>query len=167
MVDGWHINYSPFETETPSRMSGEIAFCEALRKTIARLDCGDRQLLNRFSLTTPRYYALKRIYENPGVSLTTLSALMLVDKSCATRLIRTMEQEGLVRRVRSESDRRTYWLDLTESGRKLYRSASAAHDRYAQKRFSEIDIDVEALVGDLEMLADSLGREAKRVELRR
>ncbi len=46
-------------------------------------------------------------------------------------------------------------------------SASAAHDRYAQKRFSEIDIDVEALVNDLEMLADSLGREAKRVEPRR
>jgi DNA-binding MarR family transcriptional regulator len=89
---------------------------------------------------------------------------MLIDKSCATRLIRTMEEEGLVRRVRSECDRRTYWLDLTESGQKLYRSASAAHDRYAQKRFSGIDIDVEALVVDLEMLADLLGREAKRAE---
>jgi len=167
VINGWYINHSPFKTETHSPMSGEIAFCEALRKTIARLDCGDRQLLNQFSLTTPRYYALKRIHENPGISLTTLSARMLIDKSCATRLIRTMEQEGLVRRVRSESDRRAYWLDLTESGRKLYRSASAAHDRYAQKRFSEIDVDVEALVNDLETLADSLGREVKRAEPRR
>src|SRR4030043_1955564 len=98
-------------------MSSEIAFREALRKTIARLDCGERQLLHQFSLTPPRYYALKRIYENPGVSLTTLSALMLIDKSSTTRLIRSMEVGGLVRRLQSESDRRTCCLYLSESGR--------------------------------------------------
>ena len=139
-------------------MSSEIAFREALRKTIARLDCGERQLLHQFSLTPPRYYALKRIYENPGVSLTTLSVLMLIDKSSTTRLIRSMEEEGLVRRARSETDRRTYGLSLSESGKKLYRSASAAHERYAQNRFSDLDIDVEALANDLEVLAHSLER---------
>jgi DNA-binding MarR family transcriptional regulator len=148
-------------------MSSEIAFCETLRKTIACLDYGDRRLLNQFSLTAPRYYALKRIYENPGVSLTTLSALMLIDKSSTTRLIRSIEEEGLVRRLRSESDGRTYSLYLSESGKKLFQSASAAHDRYAQDRFSDLDIDIEALVNHLEAVIHSLEREAKREELRR
>lgn len=143
-------------------MSSEVAFCEALRKIIAGIDCGDRQVLNQFSLTAPRYYALKRIHENPGVSLTTLSALMLIDKSCTTRLIRSMEEEGLVRRLRSESDGRTYCLYLSETGKKLFQSASAAHDRYARERFSDLDIDVEALVDDLEVVVRSLEREVKR-----
>jgi DNA-binding MarR family transcriptional regulator len=148
-------------------MSSETAFREALRKVIACLEDGDRQLLTQFSLTAPRYYALKRIHENPGISLTTLSTLMLTDKSSTTRLIRSIEDEGLVRRLRSKSDRRTYSLYLSESGKKLLRSASAAHDRYAEDRFSGLNIDVEALVDDLEILAHSLGREAKRVESRR
>jgi len=142
-------------------MSSQIAFCQALRKTIACIDGGDRRVLNQFSLTAPRYYALKRIHENPGASLTTLSALMLIDKSSATRLIRSMEDEGLVRRLQSESDRRTCCLYLSESGKKLFKSASAAHDRYAQERFSGLDIDVEVLVSDLEAVIHSLEREAK------
>ena len=142
-------------------MSSQIAFCQALRKTIACIDGGDRRVLNQFSLTAPRYYALKRIHENPGASLTTLSALMLIDKSSATRLIRSMEDEGLVRRLQSESDRRTCCLYLSKSGKKLLQSASAAHDRYAQERFSGLGIDVEGLVSDLEAVIHSLEREAK------
>jgi hypothetical protein len=42
-------------------MSSEIAFCEALNRIIACIDYGDRQVLDQFSLTVPRYYALKRI----------------------------------------------------------------------------------------------------------
>jgi DNA-binding MarR family transcriptional regulator len=148
-------------------MLRETAFREALRKVIACLEDGDRQLLTQFSLTAPRYYALKRIHENPGISLTTLSALMLTDKSSTTRLIRSIEEEGLVRRLRSKSDRRTYSLYLSGSGKKLLQSASAAHDRYSVDRLSDLDIDVEALVDDLEVLAHSLEREVKRVETRR
>jgi DNA-binding MarR family transcriptional regulator len=77
-------------------MSSEIAFCEALNRIIACIDYGDRQVLDQFSLTVPRYYALKRIQEDPGGSPTTLSALMLTNKSSTTRLIRSMEEEGLV-----------------------------------------------------------------------
>jgi DNA-binding MarR family transcriptional regulator len=86
---------------------------------------------------------------------------MLTDKSSTTRLIRSIEEDGLVRRLRSKSDRRTYSLYLSESGKKLFQSASAAHDRYAEDRFSDLDIDVEALVDDLEVLAHSLEREVK------
>lgn len=98
-------------------MSNEIAFCEALRRIVASIDHGDRQLLSQFSLTVPRYYALKRICENPGGSLTTLSALMLIDKSSTTRLIKSIEEEGLVRGLRSISDRRNYGLYLSKSGK--------------------------------------------------
>ena len=137
-------------------MSREVAFYETLKKIIACIDNGDRQLLNQFGLTAPRYYALKHIHENPGISLTTLSALMLNDKSCTTRLTRSMQEEGLVRRRQSETDRRTHCLYLSESGEQLFRRASAARDAHLQDRFSDLDIDVGALVDNLEVIIHSL-----------
>jgi len=53
---------------------------------------------------------------------------MLTNKSSTTRLIRSMEEEGLVRRLRSESDHRAYCLYLSELGKKPFQSASAPHD---------------------------------------
>jgi DNA-binding MarR family transcriptional regulator len=143
-------------------MSSAIAFCETLKRVITCIDYGDRQLLNQFSLTVPRYYALKHIYENPGISLTNLSSLMFIDKSSTTRLIRSIKEEGLVQQLRSESDRRTYRLYLSESGMKLLERASAAHDKYTQDRFSNLLIDLGTFADDLEVLMISLERELKR-----
>jgi DNA-binding MarR family transcriptional regulator len=83
---------------------------------------------------------------------------MLIGKSTTTRLIRSIEEEGLVRRLRSESDPRAYCLYLTELGKNLFESASAAHDRNAQDRFSGLDIDVKVLVNALEAVIHSLER---------
>jgi DNA-binding MarR family transcriptional regulator len=143
-------------------MSSAIVFCETLKRINTCIDCGDRQLLNQFSLTVPRYYALKHIHENPGISLTTLSALMLIDKSNTTRLIRSIKEEGLVRQLRSEKDRRTHRLFLSELGMELLQRASEAHNKYTQDRFSDVDIDVGALTSNLNLLIRSLERELKR-----
>jgi DNA-binding MarR family transcriptional regulator len=83
---------------------------------------------------------------------------MLIGKSSTTRLIRSIEEGGPVRRLRSESDPRGYCLYLGELGKKLLQSASAAHDRYAEDRFSGLDIDVKVLVNDLEAVIHSLER---------
>jgi DNA-binding MarR family transcriptional regulator len=87
--------------------------------------------------------------------------LMYNDKSSATRLTRSMQEEGLVQRCRSESDRRAYHLYLSESGKQLLQRASAARDIYTLDRFSDIDVDVEALAGDLVVIIDSLEGESK------
>jgi DNA-binding MarR family transcriptional regulator len=145
-------------------MCSEIVFCETLKRVTSCIDNGDRQLLNRFHLTVPRFYALKHIFENPGISLTTLSALMCIDKSNTTRLIRSINEEGLVRRLRSESDRRTCCLYLSELGEELLKSASVAHNKYTQDRFSNLHIDVKTLVNDLEVIIHSLERDLNREE---
>jgi DNA-binding MarR family transcriptional regulator len=145
-------------------MYREIAIYGSLKKIVACIDYGDRQLLSQFRLSVPRYFALKHIHENPGISLTTLSTLMFIDKSSTTRLIRSIKEEGLVQRLRNESDHRTYCLYLSESGEELFLRASAVHDKYTQDRFSNPEIDVDTLVNDLEVLIHSLERELKREE---
>lgn len=143
-------------------MSTEIALYETLKKIVACIDNGDRQLLNQFGLTAPRYYALKHIHENPGINLTTLSGLMFNDKSSTTRLTRSMQEDGLVRRHQSECDRRTCCLYLSESGEQLLHRAAVARDAYTEDRLSALTVDVEALLGDLAAIVRSLEGEQKR-----
>ena len=103
------------------------------------LDDGDRRLLSQFKLTPPRYYVLVHLGEQPGMSLSKLSNLMLCDKSNATRIIRGLEAEGLVFRLPHETDGRTIRLYLTQNGEEVRKKAILAHANYNQQRFTEVD----------------------------
>ena len=100
------------------------------------LDDGDRRLFSQFDLTPPRYYALVHIGEQPGISLSALSNLMLCDKSNATRIIKGLENEGLVFRLPHETDGRSIRLFLSSSGKEVRDKAVSAHVKYNKNRFA-------------------------------
>lgn len=122
------------------------------------LDDGDRRLLNGFNLTSTRYYALVHIGEKPGISFSELSQLLICDKSNASRIIRSLESEGLVVRRRHETDGRTSRLFLSENGQELRRKAYSAHKQYTMRRFIKLaPKDQEQLRHGLINLKRSLG----------
>jgi DNA-binding MarR family transcriptional regulator len=132
-----------------------------LKEIFLILDDGDRQLLGRFDLTPTRYYALVHLGDNPGTSLSELSALMLCDKSNVTRIVRGLEVDGLVIRRPHETDRRVIRLYLSEAGDQLRQQAVGAHDRYNRGRLQAVtNGDGEALLGDLTQLKRSLSDRA-------
>jgi DNA-binding MarR family transcriptional regulator len=125
------------------------------------LDDGDRRLLSQFSLTPPRYYALVHLGDRPGMSLSELSNLMLCDKSNATRIIRSLEADGLVYRLPHETDGRSIRLFLSQEGQELRKRSIRAHNRYNHQRFdkdivTEQDELLEELVTLRQRLRDSL-----------
>jgi len=113
------------------------------------LDDGDRRFLSQYNLTVPRFYTLKHIGEQPGISPTQLSTLMLTDKSNITRLIRGMEAEGLVVRFPHATDGRTICLHLTDPGVELLSEVAARHALYNQQRFSFLSADQSAFLDEL------------------
>ncbi|WP_165776769.1 MarR family winged helix-turn-helix transcriptional regulator [Bifidobacterium simiarum] len=67
--------------------------------------------------------------ERDGRTAKEICAECILDKSTMTGLLRRMEQRGLVRRRVSETDRRSYRVFLTESGRDYAaRIAAIMHD---------------------------------------
>lgn len=137
-------------------MGKSLTLYNTFKEIFFYIDNGDRQLLEGYNLSVSRYYALKHIGENPGISFTNLSALMLNDKSNISRLVKNLEEEGLVVRKRHQTDRRTLSLYLTEAGEKRYREALKAHDTFIQLRFSNLDLDVDNLLRDLAYLRITL-----------
>lgn len=120
-----------------------------LKEIYFSLDHGDRRLLDSFSLSVPRFYLLKHIDENPGISLTQLSTLMLTDKSNITRLIKSVEAKDLVSKQPNATDGRALSLYLTESGKSLLEEASAAHFEYTRDRFAPVEEQVNSLLREL------------------
>jgi DNA-binding MarR family transcriptional regulator len=70
-------------------------------------------------LTGPQVTALKMLQASDGMSLSGLSARMSARNSTITGIVDRMEKQELVRRVRSDEDRRVVCLHLTDEGRKM------------------------------------------------
>jgi DNA-binding MarR family transcriptional regulator len=116
-------------------MSDPQAIYHLLNEIFLILDDGDQRFFNRFNLTASRYYALFHLGQNPGISFSELSGLMLCDKSNITRIIKGLESSGLVVRRPHESDGRTLRLFLSEEGTRICQEASIEHHHFNEIRF--------------------------------
>lgn len=76
----------------------------------------------RHDLTGPQLTVIKLLSGIGDLSLTELSENMQTRNSTVTGIIDRMEAAGLVKRVRSESDRRVVMIRLTPQGRSLARN---------------------------------------------
>lgn len=79
-----------------------------------------------------RFGTLTLIACNPGISQTELSQANGRDKSSLTPVVEDLVRRGLVERKRVDSDRRTYRLNLTATGKKtlaLMTRAARRHER--------------------------------------
>jgi DNA-binding MarR family transcriptional regulator len=128
-----------------------------LKEAFLLLDFGDRQLFARYDLTISRYYALYHIDTAPGLSLSQLSNSMFCDKSNATRVVKSLEKDGLVMRKPHETDGRTLRLFLTTAGQALLATTSAAHNQYNQTRLDGISEALRcSLIDGLDILNERL-----------
>lgn len=86
-----------------------------------------------------RFTVLMVIGRNPGISQTALSRAVGIEKSTLTPALRSLVKHNIVRRTRTEKDRRTYRLTLTPAGEKLLRDLSMCAERH--------DKNLDAIVG--------------------
>ena len=103
------INFGPLATWVGFnlRMAQEAAFQAFSRRS---QDIGE---------SPGRFATLTLIARNPGISQTELSQANGRDKSSLTPVVEDLVRRGLVERKRMDSDRRTYRLHLTSSGKKV------------------------------------------------
>ena len=91
------------------------AFLENLEQRLAPLD-----------LRAADYLVLVTLANGNVDTASSICSLLAHDPGAMTRKIDALESRGLVRRVRSEEDRRAIKLELTPEGKKLYPKALAA-----------------------------------------
>jgi len=117
------------------------ALQENIRLILLHDSYADRRVLEPLNLNLPRFFMLHHIEENPGLNFALLSRLTLTDRASASRMVRSMELSGLIRRELDQSDRRNYALYLTERGRRLLFRAREAYAVDLAARFGDLSSD--------------------------
>ena len=79
-----------------------------------------------FDIKPADYIVLASLANDVADTASAVCSLLVHDPGAMTRKIDALEQRGLVRRVRSEEDRRAIKLELTPEGRKVFPKMLAA-----------------------------------------
>jgi DNA-binding MarR family transcriptional regulator len=88
------------------------------------------QEAREIDLSPGRFATLLLIGRNPGISQTALAAANGRDKSTLTPILEDLERRGFVVREKLKTDRRSYQLTLTESGKKMLEQLTACAKRH-------------------------------------
>lgn len=125
----------------------------ALVRSQMLLSESDDRFFEQYRLGKTRYYALLHIEQNPGISLSNLSKLLLCTKGNTTRIVKGLEQEGYIARRADLKDNRAQCLLLNEAGEKLLKDATQAYQAHKQTLFICLDEkQADFLFETLEML---------------
>jgi DNA-binding MarR family transcriptional regulator len=89
---------------------------------LAELD----ERLAQYDLKSADYLVLVTLAHDAADTAASVCSVLAHDPGAMTRKIDGLEKRGLVRRVRSQEDRRAIKLELTPEGKKLYPKALAA-----------------------------------------
>lgn len=117
------IQYGPLEHWVGFRLRmAQAASFQAFAREVEEVD-----------LQPGRFATLTLIGCNPGISQTALSRANGRDKSSLTPVLDDLVRRGLVHRVRTPEDRRTYQLTLTLSGAKMLQRLTESARRHEDK----------------------------------
>ncbi|BDR52585.1 MarR family transcriptional regulator [Bombiscardovia nodaiensis] len=75
--------------------------------------------LEPYGLDSREFGVLCFIGRNPGISQADIGQMMRVDRTTMVTIIDHLERHKYCKRVRSLADRRSYAINLTQSGRRL------------------------------------------------
>lgn len=99
-----------------------------------------RRLRLRFDTSLPRFDYMAQLYRKPeGLRMKELTSYLMVTGANITGLTDELERDGLVERISSATDRRSWIVHLTAKGRTQFESMAAEHEGWILELFSCFD----------------------------
>lgn len=105
--------------------------CFALYSTSLAMTKLYRPLLDPLNLTYPQYLVMLVLWEGDGLTVSQLGERLALDSGTLTPLLKRLEAQSLVRRLRDAADERRVLLHLTTAGRALKAKALAVPESLA------------------------------------
>ena len=96
---------------------------EYIGKSIAKIHKMSMMYLskhfNKFNIGSGQCFFLVKIYNNPGITQEELASSMNFDKGTTARAIKVLEDNGYVKRLKREDDKRAYSIIATEKAERI------------------------------------------------
>ena len=121
-----------------------------------------KPLLEPLGLTYPQYLAMLVLWETDGITVSQMGERLALDSGTLTPLLKRVEAQGLLQRLRDSADERRVLLQLTPAGRALKKKAAAVPPAVAAARGCGLG-EVAALTARLQTLRQQLTDALPRV----
>lgn len=124
-------------------MSKETDHCEqvlmALRRITRAIDLHSRRLVQSHGLTGPQALLLKSLLDGGETSVGALAQRISLSQATVTDILNRLEKSGLVRRVRSDIDRRRVHVEATEACDRLLENSPPLLQEQFAERFDALE----------------------------
>lgn len=94
----------------------ENQLCFSLYASTRQMTKIYRPLLKELNITYPQYLTLLVLWEVQTISVKSLGERLFLDSGTLTPMLKRMEENGLITRIRSTSDERVVEISLTKKG---------------------------------------------------
>ncbi len=118
----------------------------ALRRVIRATDLHSRQLEKSVGLTAPQLLLLQILRQRGEVTIGALAREMNLSQATVTTVMDRLEERALVRRRRSDADKRKVFAALTEDGDKLLVNAPMLLQQHFIRRFQDLQDWEQAMI---------------------
>ena len=135
-------------SDSPDVLALENQVCFALAVASRSVNAIYRPLLEPLGLTHPQYLVMLALWERSPRSLGDIADALALEPASASPLVKRLEKEGLIERVRSEQDERRLDISLTDAGRALRTQALDVPRQVMQR----VGLDLEAVTALREAL---------------
>ena len=137
-----------------------------IRKLSRSLDKYSKYLNDKYRVTLPQLLCLSEMHTHGSTSLTNLTRKLNMNNSALTGIVDRLESKGLLQRIRKSHDRRTVYIDFTDTGREYAHHLLQVLE--TDSFFDANKISTETLVhivASLDQIISSLDPEVKKIEL--
>jgi len=111
----------------------------ALRRIIRAIDLRSRFLVTSYGLTGPQLMVLKELSVHGGAYVAELTRAIHLSQATVTGILDRLEKRGLVRRQRSDEDKRRVHVWLTDEGQRLLADAPPLLQEEFTGEFSRLE----------------------------
>lgn len=121
-----------------------------------------RAVFKTFDLTEQQWRILRVLWHEDGLKLSDISAQTLLPKPSLVGIIDRMEDKGLLKRIRSTSDRRSVRISTTAKGRRLEEKIQPLVDECYAQIVSDIKPgDWKIMMNTLQQIIDNTEGQAR------
>jgi DNA-binding MarR family transcriptional regulator len=103
----------------------DLQMCFALYSASLSMTKVYKPILAKLGLTYPQYLVLMVLWQQDGLTVNTLCEKLFSDSGTLTPLLKRLEKQGLIQRLRSVEDERKVLVTLTAAGKALKKEATA------------------------------------------
>lgn len=133
----------------------DLQILQSIRRIMRAVDVYSRKLRSQCELTAPQLVCLGAVVEHESLTVSEIAQRMFLSPSTVVGILDRLETRGLIRRERSNADRRVVNARATEAGRNVAaHSPSALQDGLHQALVSLPRLEQATIALSLERVVD-------------